>query len=182
MSSPRFSFLAMRFTRLRFILVRTFWISIIITILLQLFAHRNETSSSSSTDDRRDFWTKVFDDDRALTDDQRIDLIRSQTKITDSSETNWTNVLQENFARRLVTLNERDAKTDDKHRVQIAAQSQQLSQSIIHIYEETTVRRAKAFRSPRKFSFRSGFRSSKVLFVDTHFPFSMSLSKLSMDL
>ena len=122
----------MRLTRLRFILFRTFWISIFVTIFLQLFAHFTETSTSSSD---------IFDIDRSLNNEKRIEILRNQMKINEQFETNWTKIFQENYLRRLITLNERDAKTNDKHREETLGQSQRLTQSTINIYEETTVRK-----------------------------------------
>ena len=131
----------MRLTRLRFILLRTFWISLFITIILQLVTYFNEHSSEqivSTISDENAFWKTIFNQDQHLTDQQRIEFIRNQIEHNEKNVYNWTGVFLDNYARKLVTLNERDSKTTLKERRHTS--QQMITQTTIDIFEDTTVR------------------------------------------
>ena len=134
-----------RLSRIRFLFVRSFIISLTIILFLQLIPLFNNDDFQLNSTKKYDaflrteklFWTKLSDQDKDLTDEQRIkqlEIIENQIRRTDF---NWTNIFFDIYARKLSKINERDKKTAYKYRFK--DNRQRNSQQNYEIYEETLV-------------------------------------------
>ncbi len=131
-----------RLSRIRFIIIRSCIISFFIILILQILAYLNNDSTSLNEFDEllpieQKFWKKLSNEDKELSDNQRIkqiQLIENQFK---NEELNWTNIFFNNYKRKLIKINERDSKTTLKYHFQ--DNQEKISQEIFEIYEETLV-------------------------------------------
>lgn len=128
----------MRLTRLCFILRRTFCLSLLITIFLQLFTYFSDESIESPVQSDP-FWTNLFDQDQDLTDEERIKFIQTASNSDTHPQWNWTHLFLENYRRKSKTLEDRDRRTSDKILEIKSHSSPNLIPSTIEVYEETTV-------------------------------------------
>jgi len=101
----------------------------------------NDSTSLNEFDEllpiEQKFWKKLSNEDKELSDNQRIkqiQLIENQFK---NEELNWTNIFFDNYKRKLIKINERDSKTTLKYHFQ--DNQEKISQEIFEIYEETLV-------------------------------------------
>jgi hypothetical protein len=101
----------------------------------------NDSTSLNEFDEllpiEQKFWKKLSNEDKELSDNQRIkqiQLIENQFK---NEELNWTNIFFNNYKRKLIKINERDSKTTLKYHFQ--DNQEKISQEIFEIYEETLV-------------------------------------------
>ncbi len=134
-----------RLFRIRLLIVRSCIISFIIILFLQIVSFFNvdhiplkkTKTFKKELKSENLFWKKLSDEDKALTDQQRVKQIELIKKQTTNNELNWTNAFFESYARKLKILNERDDETIYKHRFK---QSQQIiPQNTFEVFEETLV-------------------------------------------
>jgi len=132
-----------RLSRIRFIVIRSCFLSFIIILFLQIIAYfnHNTTVSSNQFDEfltiEQKFWKKISNEDNDLTNRERIKRIELIEKQFEKEELNWTKILFDSYTRKLLKLNERDSKTTLKYHFQ--DNQQKISQQIFEIYEETLV-------------------------------------------
>ena len=126
-----------RLSRLRFIIVRSCFISFIIIVFLQLVAYFNDDntprpSKKLLTTDQI-LWEKISREDRQLSNEQRIEKI----KLRDTGgELNWIEIFFDIYWKKLSIFNERNSKTKYKYSFEIQPT---VSQETFEIYEETLV-------------------------------------------
>ncbi|CAF1449764.1 unnamed protein product [Rotaria magnacalcarata] len=134
--------MACRLSRIRFIVVRSCVISFIVILCLQFmesFSNDNsrENSPTVVATSEELFWRKLSNEDKDLTEEQRIKAIESSDRQTIKRELNWTKIFLDNYARKLLKINERDAQTIYKKRIEKYAKT--TSQEKYDIFEETLV-------------------------------------------
>ncbi|CAF4493016.1 unnamed protein product, partial [Rotaria magnacalcarata] len=132
--------MACRLSRIRFIVVRSCVISFIVILCLQFmesFSNDNsrENSPTVVATSEELFWRKLSNEDKDLTEEQRIKAIESSDRQTIKRELNWTKIFLDNYARKLLKINERDAQTIYKKRIEKYAKT--TSQEKYDIFEET---------------------------------------------
>ena len=130
-----------RLSRLRFIVVRACIISFIIILYLQFVDIFTSDNSHSHDSDEfltpTQFWKKLSNEDKELTDKQRIKQIELIEKQTKKIDLNWTNIFFDSYSRKLSKLNERNIKTTYKY--QFKENQNNISQNTFQIFEETPV-------------------------------------------
>jgi hypothetical protein len=131
-----------RLSRIRFIVVRACIISFIVILFLQIIAYFNNDNIPAHEFDKlltieQKFWEKLSNEDKELSNHERIQRIKLIQNQFEKEELNWTNIFFDSYRRKLVTLNERDSKTTLKYRFE--ENQQKISQQIFEIYEETKV-------------------------------------------
>jgi lipopolysaccharide export LptBFGC system permease protein LptF len=137
----------LRLARLRFVVVRSCFISIIIILFLQFVAFFNHDDFQSTTKNKIDdslssneklFWKKLADEDAHITEKQRIKGIQLNQNQTEKTKLNWKNIFSDIYQRKIAILNERDTKTPYKYRNN--KHEQNIQQKTFEIFEETPVR------------------------------------------
>ncbi|CAF1572509.1 unnamed protein product [Rotaria sp. Silwood1] len=131
-----------RSSRLRLIIIRTCIIALIIVLFLQFSTLFNNENIPLSKSDKlltfeELFWKKLFDEDKILTDEQRIQHIKLIDEHIKKKDFNWTKIFFDNYKRKLLKINERDIKTSYKYRFK--NNEQIISQEKFEIFEETLV-------------------------------------------
>ncbi|CAF4779221.1 unnamed protein product, partial [Rotaria sp. Silwood1] len=131
-----------RSSRLRLIIIRTCIIALIIVLFLQFSTLFNNENIPISKSDKlltfeELFWKKLFDEDKILTDEQRIQHIKLIDEHIKKKDFNWTKIFFDNYKRKLLKINERDIKTSYKYRFK--NNEQIISQEKFEIFEETLV-------------------------------------------
>ncbi|CAF1484679.1 unnamed protein product [Adineta ricciae] len=130
------------FFRLRFILVRSCVISLVIVVILQGFLFvTNELYELQKTKRllraEAQFWQELAEEDQGLTDQQRIRQIELIKQSNIGSNINWTKVFSDNYRRKLLRLNERESHNMNKYRFRDIQEN--VSQDIFDVFEETLV-------------------------------------------
>ena len=137
----RFSSMYLRLSRLRLVLLRTGVVLLIGLFLfeLQLFfsKERNQFLPMNTNAMERSFWSKLIDEDKVLTAEQRLERIKSISDEKSIAALNWTKMFFDLYQRKIQTLNLRDRTNADK--VKQFEDSFPPSQDIFEIYEETPV-------------------------------------------
>jgi hypothetical protein len=131
-----------RFSRLRFIIVRSCIISFIIILFLQIIAYFNHDDISFDKPEKlltieETFWKKLSNEDKDLSDQQRIQRLKSSKNQFGKEDLNWTNIFYDSYQRKLTKLYERDSKTTLKSHFKETQAN--ISQQFFEIYEETLV-------------------------------------------
>ena len=137
----------LRFSLVRVIARRSCALALIVILLVQIvvfFNHDNAQTSPTeeslandfSSEDRL-FWSRIEEEDRDLTDEQRQAQLTSNGREPTDRVLNWTTIFWDVYQRKLATLNERDEKTAYKRRT--LEDRPRSSQTTIDIYEETLV-------------------------------------------
>ena len=118
------------------------------------------------------FWKQIRQQDRYLTDQQRIDRIQSVQKSSNRYDHNWTRVFYEIYANKL-------AKQTKNLYKQIFFDKQQnfSSQQTFQIFEETPVSHQDLQIEKKKhtYTYFLGLSTSKILFINTNISSSMSI-------
>ena len=129
-------------SRLRFIIVRSCIVSVIIIVFLQVLPYFNADDTPPKDTNRiLTFELKLREkfsrEDTGLSDDERVERIKSVNTRLDKEEVNWTRVFLESYKKKSVVLSARDSKTVYKSRFNEVLQG--LPQQTIEIFEETKV-------------------------------------------
>jgi hypothetical protein len=132
-----------RLSRIRFIIVRSCFISFIIILFLQIIEYFNHDTIPTNEFNEfltieQKFWKKISNEDKDLSNKQRIKRIKLIENQFEKEELNWTKILFDNYKRKLQKLNERDSKTTLKYYFKDNQQTIS-QQKIFQIYEETLV-------------------------------------------
>ena len=176
----------LRKSRLRSVVLRACCLFTVVFILFKfgtfingdkaplLLLNTNQPASS--------FWQQLSEQDRLLTDEQRIQRIESSANQLKAKEFNWTRIFNDIYQRKTDKLNERDAQSAFKS---LSMHSPSLAQQkSFDIFEETPVRSfvpllASLLHFPPSCA---GLSTSEVLLVHAHLPSSMSVQQLSVEL
>ncbi|CAF1221317.1 unnamed protein product [Rotaria sordida] len=132
-----------RLSRIRFIIIRTCIISLIIILFLQFSTlfNNNDNIQINKYDrlltSEELFWQKLYDEDKNLTDEQRIKQIELINKNFIKKNFNWTKIFFDSYTRKLLKINERDMKTIYKYRFK--NNEKNILQENFQIFEETLV-------------------------------------------
>ncbi len=170
----------LRLSRLRFIVVRSCFISFIIILFLQLLAYFNHDDNHPHPSNKlltieQIFWEKIFREDGQLSNEERIKRIQV---IDNKEELNWTGIFFDNYRKKLAIFNERNLKT--KYKYQFEENQTNISQEIFEIYEETLVSDI-PFHLLKIFGCL-GLSTTEILLLNSYISSSMSLFELSMEL
>ena len=129
----------LRISRLRFVLVRCCLLVIILLFLLEIRIFFPNDIYSNKNPMEILFWQKFMMQDKLLTNEQRIehiDLIQKQRK---RNQLNWTNIFYDIYQRKNERLDQRDMT--NTYKIITKDTSQNFSQKIYEIFEETPVRK-----------------------------------------
>ncbi len=128
----------LRISRLRFVLVRCCFMLIILLFLLEIRIFLKNNNLSNKNPIEISFWKKLSNQDKLLTNQQRLDEIELTEKQRKKHDLNWTSIFYTIYQRKIQKLHQRDIKNSYKH---IAIENtQNISQKIFEIFEETPVR------------------------------------------
>ncbi|UJR36727.1 hypothetical protein I4U23_029443 [Adineta vaga] len=128
----------LRLSRLRFVIVRACFLLIILLFILQIrLSFKKKNFSSTKNPFEISFWQKLYNLDKLLTNQQKIEQIELLYKQRRRNELNWTSIFYNIYRRKTIKLEEKDMKHTEKHRVIETLPS--VSQKIFEIYEETPV-------------------------------------------
>jgi hypothetical protein len=119
-------------------LIRCCCFFLIVLFLLQIrtFFQNDILSTSNSIENL--YWQELHTQDQFLTKEQRIEQIEYYEKQIKRYQLNWTNVFHDIYQKKIEILNQRDLNNPYKYRSTINTQN--FSQNIIEIFEETPVR------------------------------------------
>lgn len=129
-----------RLSRIRFILIRSFFLSFIILLFLQILTylkHDNVSSRNRPNQVLKNEQQLSEEDENLLADDQRIKQIEFIKNQYEKDELNWTKIFYENYYRKLIKIKERDEKTTLKYHFN--ENQAKISQDKFQIYEQTLV-------------------------------------------
>ena len=138
----------LRLSRLRLVLLRTGVVFLIVLFLFELRVffreERNQFLPTNINAAERAFWSKLIDEDKLLTSEQRLEQIRSISEVKTTGLLNWTKTFFDLYQRKIQTLNQRD-RTNLYKVKHFENPSSSSAQDVIEIYEETPVG---SFRAP----------------------------------
>lgn len=133
-------------SRIRLNIIRVLGISLTIVFLLQFVTLLTKNDDDGVNENytgtvgsilAESFWKKISNEDRHLTDQQRVERIQSFENKIIKEKLNWTKIFLDNYARKLLKINERDLQTTYKQRFE--EDSKINSQQFYDIFEETLV-------------------------------------------
>ena len=171
----------LRLARLRFVILRCCIYSILILLFLQIlgYFHQKNPPSDELENSEGKFWQKASSEDQSLTDTQRIERIKAIEEQILSDGHNWTNILRENYWKKLLLLNQRDTQNNWKYRLAENPVNKS-QQKIFEIHEETLVG---GIESCSRISLCfSGFSTTEILFRYSYLSSPMSIFELSMEM
>jgi hypothetical protein len=128
----------LRISRLRFVLVRCCFFVIILLFLLELKTFYKNDISSNKNPIEILFWEQLNNQDKFLTNEQRIEQIEFIEKLRKKNQLNWTNIFYDIYQRKIEKLHQRDMKNIYKYR--IIEHTENIPQKTYEIFEETPVR------------------------------------------
>lgn len=124
----------LRLSRLRFVLIRSCFLSLSIILFLQIVTLFNHENITNKTDQEVSLEQSS---DKDLTDENRLQQIESIDKQFRTKEFNWTSIFLNNYARKLLKINQRDDQTNYKYRFK--ENQPKIAQTQFDIFEETLV-------------------------------------------
>jgi len=168
----------LRISRLRLVLVRCCLIFIILLFILELkIFFKNDVLLNKNPFEIL-FWEKLNNEDKFLTNQQRIEQIELIEKQKEIPQLNWTNIFYDIYRKKIEKLHQRDMK--NLYKYQTTENVQNISQKTFEIFEETPVRNI--FLSKNNSLSSSGFPTTEILFIKTYISSPMSIYQLSMEL
>ncbi|CAF1367190.1 unnamed protein product [Adineta steineri] len=131
--------------RIRFIIIRSCIISLIIILFFQIITFlKNENIHLQDINIwnkayrlEKYFWKNLLNEDKDLTDEQRIKRIELIKKQNTIKEFNWTNIFFDSYTRKLNKVYEKNIATTYKYRFK--DRQPNVSQEIYEVFEETLV-------------------------------------------
>lgn len=126
-----------RLSRLRFVLVRYCVLFLIFILILELKLYFQTDEYPKKNAREILFWNQLYNQDRYLTNQQRIEQIQLIEKQKQFQPLNWTRIFYEIYQRKTEKLYEKDKKNAYKY--QLKRNHQNLSQNLFQIFEETLV-------------------------------------------
>ena len=136
-----------RLGRIGFIISRSCFLSLIIIIFVQMLASFNDDDLTDEQlnsgpwgvwlREQKAFWKKLSNDDKGLTDEQRIEQVKLKGIADENRSLNWTRIFWDIYRRKSSKIQERDGKTPYKRLLEFESPS--MAQATIDIYEETPV-------------------------------------------
>jgi hypothetical protein len=127
-----------RLSRLRFVLVRGCFLLIILLFTLKFRTFFTNDISLTKNPIEILFWEQLYKQDQLLTNEEKIEQIQFLEKQRKKNHLNWTNIFYDIYQRKIEKMNERDMKNIYKYRSR--KNTQNFSQKIFEIFEETPVR------------------------------------------
>lgn len=136
-----------RLGRIGFILSRSCCLSVIVIIFLRMLASFNSGDLAEEQlnsgpwgvwlSEQKVFWRKLSDEDKGLSDEQRIEQVKLKGIVDENHSLNWTRIFWDIYRRKSSKIKERNDRTSYKRLVEF--ESPPMSQATIDIYEETLV-------------------------------------------
>jgi hypothetical protein len=128
----------LRISRLRFVLVRCCFFLIILLFILEIKTFIKNDILLNKNPMEILFWEQLNNQDKFLTNEQRIKQIQLIENERKKYQFNWTNIFYDIYQRKIEKLHQRDLKNTYKYR--IIENIENISQETFEIFEETPVK------------------------------------------
>jgi len=129
----------LRISRLRFVLVRCCFFLIILLFILEIKTFIKNDILLNKNPMEILFWEQLNNQDKFLTNEQRIKQIQLIENERKKYQFNWTNIFYDIYQRKIEKLHQRDLKNTYKYR--IIENIENISQETFEIFEETPVKK-----------------------------------------
>jgi len=129
----------LRISRLRFVLVRCCFFLIILLFILEIKTFIKNDILINKNPIEILFWEQLNNQDKFLTNEQRIKQIQLIENQRRKHQFNWTNIFYDMYQRKIEKLHQRDLKNTYKYR--IIENIENISQETFEIFEETPVKK-----------------------------------------